>query len=46
MLMHQGAEAFKLWTGCDAPIDVMRAALEESFGMSQSLGALTGMEGK
>lgn len=28
MLLHQGAEAFKLWTGCDAPIDVMRVALE------------------
>ncbi|MCL2707263.1 MAG: shikimate dehydrogenase [Dehalococcoidia bacterium] len=26
MLIHQGAQAFKLWTGQDAPIDVMRRA--------------------
>lgn len=28
MLLHQGAIAFELWTGRDAPLDVMRAALE------------------
>ena len=27
MLLHQGAAAFELWTGCAAPIEVMRAAL-------------------
>jgi shikimate dehydrogenase len=27
MLVHQGAAAFTLWTGCAAPIAVMRAAL-------------------
>jgi shikimate dehydrogenase len=27
MLLHQGALAFKLWTGQDAPLAVMRAAL-------------------
>ncbi|HUF83967.1 MAG TPA: shikimate dehydrogenase [Acidimicrobiia bacterium] len=26
MLVHQGAAAFRLWTGRDAPVDVMRAA--------------------
>jgi len=28
MLLHQGALQFKLFTGVDAPLDVMRAALE------------------
>lgn len=27
MLLHQGARAFRLWTGLDAPVGVMRAAL-------------------
>jgi shikimate dehydrogenase len=27
MLLHQGAEAFTLWTGRAAPLDVMRKAL-------------------
>lgn len=27
MLVHQGAAAFTLWTGCPAPLDVMRHAL-------------------
>ena len=31
MLVYQGAIAFKMWTGHDAPISVMRAALEEVF---------------
>ena len=31
MLVYQGAIAFKLWTGEDAPVDVMRGALEEVF---------------
>ncbi len=32
MLLYQGAEAFTLWTGQDAPITVMRAALNERLG--------------
>ncbi len=31
MLVYQGAIAFKMWTGKDAPVDVMRNALEEVF---------------
>jgi shikimate dehydrogenase len=27
MLLHQGARALELWTGCKAPVDVMRRAL-------------------
>jgi shikimate dehydrogenase len=30
MLVHQGARSFELWTGLDAPIDVMLAAAEQS----------------
>jgi shikimate dehydrogenase len=29
MLVYQGAEAFRIWTGKDAPVDVMRSAIEE-----------------
>ena len=32
MLVYQGAIGFKLWTGEDAPIDVMRRALERENG--------------
>jgi shikimate dehydrogenase len=28
MLLHQGARAFEIWFGSEAPIDVMRAALQ------------------
>ena len=31
MLVYQGAIGFKLWTGLDAPVDVMRKALQEEF---------------
>ena len=31
MLVHQGARAFELWTGCTAPIDVMRASCEAAL---------------
>ena len=31
MLLHQGAEAFTIWTGRDAPIEVMRRALENAL---------------
>ena len=32
MLLHQGAAAFALWTGRDAPLEIMRQALESSLG--------------
>ena len=32
MLLHQGAAAFELWTGRDAPLEVMRRALAEALG--------------
>ena len=32
MLLYQGAESFKIWTGRDAPIDVMQKALNEHLG--------------
>ena len=28
MLLYQGAASFKIWTGVDAPLDVMREALK------------------
>lgn len=30
MLVYQGARSFELWTGCDAPIDVMMTAAENA----------------
>ena len=30
MLLHQGAKSLEIWTGQAAPIEVMRAALEEA----------------
>jgi shikimate 5-dehydrogenase len=27
MLVHQGAEAFRLWTGRPAPVDAMKRAV-------------------
>ena len=32
MLVYQGAIAFKLWTGVDPDVAVMRRALEQVFG--------------
>ncbi len=32
MFLYQGAEAFRLWTGREAPLSVMREAIEESGG--------------
>ncbi|OUM88161.1 MAG: shikimate dehydrogenase [Bacillus thermozeamaize] len=32
MFLYQGAEAFRLWTGKEAPLPVMRLAIEESGG--------------
>jgi shikimate dehydrogenase len=31
MIVYQGAIGFKLWTGCEAPVEVMKAALEETL---------------
>jgi shikimate 5-dehydrogenase len=31
MLLHQGAEAFRLWTGLQPPLPVMRQALESAL---------------
>jgi shikimate dehydrogenase len=31
MLLYQGAKAFSIWTGCDAPVDIMRDALYSTF---------------
>lgn len=36
MLLHQGAAAFSLWTGQDAPLEVMRGALQSAFSASRS----------
>lgn len=33
MLVYQGAIGFKMWTGQDASVPVMRAALEREFGL-------------
>lgn len=32
MLLYQGAESFKIWTGQNAPIDVMQEALNKHLG--------------
>jgi len=32
MLVHQGAEAFELWTGISPPVDVMSKACERALG--------------
>lgn len=33
MLLYQGAESFKIWTGGEAPIDVMEAKLKETLNV-------------
>lgn len=33
MLVYQGAIAFKMWTGEDAPVEAMKAALAREFGV-------------
>jgi shikimate dehydrogenase len=40
MLIYQGAESFKIWTGCEAPVKVMRKALYEHLGLRDSSTAL------
>jgi shikimate dehydrogenase len=34
MLVNQGAISFKLWTGYDAPVVIMKKALADEFGLS------------
>lgn len=34
MLLYQGAESFKIWTGREAPIDVMEKALKETLNIA------------
>jgi shikimate 5-dehydrogenase len=34
MLLHQGAAAFRLFAGAEAPLDVMRAALAQELARS------------
>jgi shikimate dehydrogenase len=31
MLLFQGVEAFEIWTGRDAPVDAMNAALRDAL---------------
>jgi shikimate dehydrogenase len=31
MVVYQGAIGFKLWTGLDAPVEVMKKALEDTL---------------
>ena len=30
MLLYQGAHSFEIWTGTDAPVDVMKEAIEQT----------------
>jgi shikimate dehydrogenase len=36
MLLHQGAAAFSLWTGQEAPFKIMREALQSAFSASRA----------
>jgi len=33
MLVYQGAASFQMWTGCEAPVDVMFAAARRALGL-------------
>jgi shikimate dehydrogenase len=33
MLLYQGAESFRIWTGREAPVDVMEEALKKTLGL-------------
>jgi shikimate dehydrogenase len=35
MLLHQGAAAFRIWTGQPAPLEIMREALQAAFSASR-----------
>ncbi|MHB1458488.1 MAG: shikimate dehydrogenase [Armatimonadota bacterium] len=36
MLVYQGALAFKIWTGCEAPVDIMKSAMLEGLQSSSN----------
>jgi shikimate dehydrogenase len=33
MLLYQGAESFKIWTGREPPVDVMEDALRKTLNL-------------
>lgn len=35
MLLYQGVEAFRIWTGRDPPLDVMEDALSRALNTNQ-----------
>ena len=35
MLLYQGAASFEIWTGCKAPVDVMRKAALKQISASE-----------
>ncbi len=35
MLVYQGAESFQMWTGAEAPLDVMRKAAQAALGLKE-----------
>jgi len=37
MLIYQGVEAFKIWTGVEAPVDVFEKALMKELGLGEEL---------
>jgi len=41
MLLHQGAAAFEIWTHRQAPLEIMRAALERAASQPSATGAST-----
>ncbi|MCK4438356.1 shikimate dehydrogenase, partial [Candidatus Bathyarchaeota archaeon] len=32
MLVYQGAEAFRMWTGIEPPVELMQRVVEERLG--------------
>jgi shikimate dehydrogenase len=36
MFVYQGAFQFELWTGMQAPVEVMRAAVGEALGLDEN----------
>ncbi len=38
MLVYQGAESIRLWTGREPPVDVMREAARAALGLSAGAG--------
>lgn len=44
MLLHQGAKAFSIWTGKDAPVETMRKALYDAIDKRDKNNAKCGMK--